>query len=257
MIPYTPIPVLFSIGGIKIYSYGVMLALAFLTSLLIAKRRAKGEFIQKHLDNIILLGVLGGIFGARIGFVILNTKQFVNPLDAFRIWDGGLTSYGGIFGALCFIFTYIKIKRLHFLDVMDFLSPYVALGFAIGRIGCLLNWDNYGKPTTVAWAFVVDKVPRHPTQIYLSFSLLILFGLLYILYEKTHKNLKPSQPQLGFLYKRGFVFLLFMLLYSSINFMIDFVRYYPPEQYFFGLALTQWITMLIFFIAGISLASRR
>ncbi len=256
MIPYTPIPVLFSIGGIKIYSYGVMLALAFLIPFLIAKRKSRRGFMQEHLESIVLLAVLGGILGARMGFVLINIKQFANPLDAFKIWDGGLASYGGILGAFLLMLLYTKIKRLNLFEVMDFIAPYFVLGFAIGRIGCLLNWDDYGKPTEVAWAFLVDKVPRHPTQIYLSLSLLLLFGLLYVLYEKTQRNLKPSSPQFGFLYRKGFISLLSLLLYSAINFSIDFLRYYPPEQYFSGIALTQWITMSLFFIAGISLIIR-
>lgn len=256
VIPYNPMPVLLTIGSLKIYSYGVMFALAFLISFLLARKKAKGGFMQEHIEWIILLAVFGGIIGARAGYIILNPKQFATLLDSFKVWDGGLTSYGGLLGAFLFLAAYIKIRKLSLLETMDFIAPYIALGFAIGRIGCLLNWDDYGRPTTVAWAFLVDNVPRHPTQIYLAAANLLLFSLLYVIYERGRKNLKPSSPQLGFLHKRGFVFLLFLLLYSLINLAVDFLRYYPPQQYFFGFALTQWIAMPISLLAAISLILR-
>ena len=237
MLNFTPIPILFQLGAIKIYSHGLLTALAFLIPFLIARARAKKSGIKlEHLEGILILAVIGGLLGARIGYIILNFSQFSNPLEMLKIWHGGLTSYGGIFGAFLFCFFYIRRKKLSFLEYTDFFSPYIALGFAIGRIGCFFNWDAYGKPTTLFLAVVVSNMPRHATQLYLVAGFLVIFAILLAMQQSMKAE-------------KGRIFFLFLGLYSLLNFAVDFVRSYPVNEYFYGFSVSQWISLVLLFAA--------
>lgn len=225
MISYDPIPVLFSIGNLKIRSWGVMLALAFIVALVFMLKGAKKKKIpEKHIWNVWLLCLIGGIAGARILYVLLNINDYIaKPFEILQIWQGGLASYGGIALAILFVFMYVKKNKLSFADVTDIIAPYLALGFAIARIGCFLNWDDFGIASSLPWAIqVAGDVARHPTQLYLSILDFILFlGLIKINRLKENKTRFTKVPTLA----------VFLFFYAIIRLAIEPLRVYDTSSY--------------------------
>lgn len=269
MINYNPIPVLFELGTLKVYSWGLLFAIGFLVAFFFILNEFKKKKIPSiHAYNIGLFTLLGAIIGSRIFYVIENMSYyFSNPIDIFSFWQGGMTSYGGIIFAIFFVWLYTrKNAEIQFLEILDIAAPYIALAFAISRIGCFLNWDDFGIVSTLPWAIkVINDVPRHPTQLYLVLSNLVLFFILITL--KNKKSLKEKGArfkrdgfkdvvlihQSDFLDKQGALFFLFLLLYSTFRFFIDFLRFY--ENYFIGLATSQWLCILMFIISIFCIAN--
>lgn len=245
MIDYRPIRILFEIGDIKIYSWGFMFFLAFMISFLFFYKKARKVMSEEKIYNFVLFLFLGILFGSRLTYVILNLKEFSNLLSFFYFWDGGMVSYGGIIGGLIFSYIYTKRKKINFWKLADIASPYFALGLAIGRIGCFLNWDDYGIVSSLPWAIkVANDIPRHPTQIYLSALNLIIFIILIKL-----DSLKNPNKNLGLFKREGTIFLLFLILYSLVRFFIDFIRSHPTSQYIFYLSVHQIFFVVLFFVS--------
>ena len=216
-------PVLFKIGPYSVYSYGAMLALAFLVCSFLAKRRAAsiGMDGEKILDLTILL-IMSGVIGGRIMFVILDLEYFkTRPLDIFKLWEGGLVWYGGLILAVISGAVFLRIYRMPILKTADLMMPYVALGQAIGRIGCFLNGCCYGK------------TPALPTQLFESAAMLIVYLIL--------RRRVPSN---------GRTFFLYLILYSVFRFFNEFIRG-DNMLAVMGLTFSQFISVIIFTAAAI------
>ena len=211
MITYNPIPIL-SIFGLKVYTWGIVFALSFLISTFLASNYAKKTGKNPEvIYGVAFYSLIGGIIGARLLYVFLHPDQFKGFLDVINLMHGGLVSYGGIFGAVAFLYLYLKRNKLNVLEYFNLLAPYVALGFAIARVGCFLNWDDYGVESNLPWAVKVD-FGRHPTQLYHTFFDLIIFFVLM----KLRKNEK---------YNRN-LFFIFLILYGIFRIFVDFFRDY-------------------------------
>ena len=131
-------PILFKLGPITIYTYGLFIALAFLASIYLAARSAKREGIdsQKIIDLSFYL-MLAAIIGSRLLYVLLNFKYYLSaPGAIWQIWEGGLVFYGGLIAAAAVSFIYIRKKGLNLWQITDIFAPSLALGQAIGRWGC-------------------------------------------------------------------------------------------------------------------------
>ena len=216
-------PVLFKIGPYSVYSYGAMLALAFLVCSFLAKRRAAsiGMDGEKILDLTILL-IMSGVIGGRIMFVILDLEYFkTRPLDIFKLWEGGLVWYGGLILAVISGAVFLRIYRMPILKTADLMMPYVALGQAIGRIGCFLNGCCYGK------------TPALPTQLFESAAMFIVYLIL--------RRRVPSN---------GRTFFLYLILYSVFRFFNEFIRG-DNMLAVMGLTFSQFISVIIFTAAAI------
>ena len=216
-------PVLFKIGPYSVYSYGAMLALAFLVCSFLAKRRAAsiGMDGEKILDLTILL-IMSGVIGGRIMFVILDLEYFkTRPLDIFKLWEGGLVWYGGLILAVISGAVFLRIYKMPILKTADLMMPYVALGQAIGRIGCFLNGCCYGK------------TPALPTQLFESAAMLIVYLIL--------RRRVPSN---------GRTFFLYLILYSVFRFFNEFIRG-DNMLAVMGLTFSQFISVIIFTAAVI------
>lgn len=231
-------PVLFEIGTFKVYSYGAALAVAFLLAASLARRRAASEGMDgdKMLDLCIVL-IISGIVGARLLFVLLNIDAYLaRPTDIFKLWEGGLVWYGGLIGAAAGALVFMKANRMPALKSADIMAPYIALGQAIGRIGCFLNGCCYGKhtdlPIGVSFPGVEGKVI--PTQLTESAAMFIIFLVL--------SKRKPSG---------GRTFMLYLLLYSCFRFFNEFLRGDNPV-FFAGLTVSQVISVAIFALAALS-----
>lgn len=230
-------PVLFNIGPVSVYSYGVMLALAFLVVAFLARRRAfalggNGDAI---LDLCIWL-IVSGVIGGRLLFILLNLDYYgEKPLDALKLWQGGLVWYGGLIAAIAASIIFLSAKKMPVLKTGDLMMPYVALGQSIGRIGCFLNGCCYGKATAlpIGVTFSAAQGPVHPTQLYESAAMLIVFLIL--------RKRVPGNGRTLFLY---------LMMYSVIRFLIEFLRGDNPAV-LMGLTISQLISVVIFMTAAI------
>ncbi len=235
-------PVLLKIGPITIYSYGVAIACAFLISTWLAGRRARDTGIEpgRIFDFAVWL-LLSGIAGARLLYVILHPGEFAGrPLRIFNLSHPGLAIFGGIVFGLLGGVLFLRINRLPVTRVLDLVSPYVAFGQSIGRIGCLLYGCCYGRPSSlpIAIRFPGGGQPVHPVQIYESLACLLLFLFLRWRQERTRIS--------------GRIFLEYLFLYSLVRFFTEFFRGDNPP-FWLHLSLFQLMGIVIMIVSSASI----
>ncbi|MEW6170920.1 MAG: prolipoprotein diacylglyceryl transferase [Candidatus Omnitrophota bacterium] len=230
-------PILFNLGPLKIYSYGFMLALAFLVASFLIQRDLDKKGIDKEISfNLTFFTLIWGILGARFFYVILHFEEFKYSIwEIFKIYHGGLTWYGGLTFGLIFVITYLKLKKIPILLVFDTGIPYIALAQSIGRIGCLLNGCCFGKASfEYGLYFPVYEKFLIPTQLISSLALLLIYGILRCL---SRKDLKP-----------GIILFTYLFLYSTKRFFIEFLRADSPMD-FGPLSIFQIISLLIMIVS--------
>ncbi len=230
-------PVLFKIGPIPVHSYGAALALAFMAVAFLARRRAFA--LGGNGDDILDLSVcliVSGLIGGRLLFILLNLEYYrENPLDTLKLWQGGLVWYGGLAAAIFAAVIFLSAKKMPVLKTFDLMAPYAALGQSIGRVGCFLNGCCYGKaaPAKFGVIFNAAQGPVYPTQLYESAAMFAVFMIL-----------RKRSPAGG-----GTLFI-YLILYSSIRFAIEFLRGDNPAV-LMGLTISQVISLIIFLTAAI------
>jgi len=228
-------PVLFSLGHINVYSYGLMVALGFIAASLLSSKLAEKEGVDPDkIIDICLLILVAGIIGARLFYVITNFDYYRNDvIGILRLTDGGLAFYGGFFFALFFSVFYAFRKKLSVWRIGDIIAPYAALGHSIGRIGCFLNGCCYGGPTDLPWGVIFpgSRTIVHPTQIYASLDSLAIFIILRYVYPKRSFS--------------GQVFLGYFLLYGASRFFEELIRRDSP-RILYGLTIWQVISLCVF-----------
>ncbi|MDP3041127.1 MAG: prolipoprotein diacylglyceryl transferase, partial [Candidatus Omnitrophota bacterium] len=141
------LPEICRIGGFTIYAYGAMLVLAFFACTYLAALQAKKEQMDgEQIFNLCFYAFIFGIIGSRVLYVLINARFYLhNPLEMIMLQHGGMAWFGGlIFGAGSAIL-YIRKHKMDLLRSLDLLAPFIALGQAIGRIGCLLNGCCFGR----------------------------------------------------------------------------------------------------------------
>jgi phosphatidylglycerol:prolipoprotein diacylglycerol transferase len=202
----------------------VFIALGVLISIILAAKK------DKRVYDLAFYAVLFSLIGARLFYVIENNAF----LDFYKFWNGGLSWYGALIGGFLGVLYYTKKNKLDLWKYASELSPYLALGIGIGRIGCFFNGCCYGIKSNLPWAVYYLGELRHPTQLYLSAHGFLMFF--------TLRKIKNNQ------------FAWFLILYAIGRFLIDFLRVYGTKYY--GLALSQIISIFIFLI-GIILLKRK
>lgn len=231
-------PEFLKIGNLTVYSYGVMVALAFIVSLGFASFDSKKFGINPtKITDLWILFLFSGIIGARLFYVASNLDYFfANPLEIVMIYHGGLVFYGGFILAALSGIVFGKINNMPFWKTGDFLAPYFALGHSIGRLGCFFNGCCYGKPTDTFFGVHFPGVPGDvwPTQIIESAALFLIFIVLYVLRKIKHFD--------------GFILLGYFILYSIVRFFIEFLRGDNPEI-ISRLTSAQLISVAVFFAA--------
>lgn len=233
--------IIFEIGGVRIYSYGFFVAVAFLITTVLVIRDAKRSGVDpsKVLDCMIAI-LAGGLLGGRLLHVIIHWSYYSQvPRDIIMMQEGGLAVQGAILsGALAGIIT-AKVKKLPIWNTVDLIVPYIALGQAIGRIGCLLNGCCYGRPVVVGLGitFPGEDFARVPLQIYSSVALLGIFMILLVLKDRKKFD--------------GAVFASYLIIYSLFRFFIDFLR--ADELVTVGVITLSQLISLAFFAAGLIL----
>jgi phosphatidylglycerol---prolipoprotein diacylglyceryl transferase len=235
-------PEICNIGHFTIYSYGLLLAIAFLiSSSLIVVAAKKSNIDGDTIFNLCFLVFIFGIIGARILFVSENAVYYLkNPAEIIMLQHGGLSWFGGLLSSVICGIIYLKRKGLPIFRVLDLMSPFVALGQAVGRIGCLLNGCCYGKMSSFGLYFKTQEATLIPTQLYSSLILIFIFIVLRVLQDRPHKA--------------GEIFFTYLLLYSLKRFLIEFWRA-DNQIILSGLTLFQIISIAIFSLAVYKLIS--
>ncbi len=223
-------PVLLEIGPFEIRTYGVLLSIAFLTGIWLAGKRGEQRGVQPStLYDLSIYLILSAIVGARAYYVLIHYDDFAyDPLSIFKVWQGGLAMYGGVLLAVAVAYYFTTVRRLSFLRVSDIVAPSLAVGIMVTRVGCYFNGCCFGRETLSSvgrvfppWSeagLVFPGTPLHPTQLYASFYGLVIFLVLLMVDRRPHGE--------------GFLFGLFLALYSVSRFTIDFVRYYDSSSSF-------------------------
>ena len=241
-------PVLLKFGPLTIHTYGVLVATGFLLGIGLAVLQAKKEGIPSN--KIVDLGfyiLLSAIIGSRLFFIFINVSHYIkNPLDIFKIWEGGLVFYGGILFAIPTVIWYAKKNDLALWSTADVFAPSIAIGHSIGRIGCFFAGCCYGKPAEgLPWAVTFTNpqslaqigIPLHPTQLYESAGEFINFLILI-----TLRRYKSFDGQL---------FLTYVLLYSILRFIVEFFRGDIGRGFIiYNISLSQGLSILMFLIAS-------
>jgi phosphatidylglycerol:prolipoprotein diacylglycerol transferase len=224
-------PILFQFGRFSIYAYGFFIALGFVTTLILASlkiRKSKAGISFGNLVDLFFYTVLSAIIGSRTLFVLIHFDDYrQNPMQIFKIWEGGLVFYGGLLLAIGVSLWYMRWHRLPIWKVADLISPLIALGLFFGRIGCFFAGCCYGKETSLPWAIIFRhpdslaplNIPLHPTQLYdAANGLAIFFFLSWMERRKTFD---------------GQIFWLFLFLYTITRFSIETLRG-DPRGFLFG-----------------------
>jgi len=257
---FTPNKILVDFGVIKIYWYGFILALAMIVAIFLVLKLAKSEnFKENDLIDLFFFLILGGLFGARIYDVFLQLPYYIqNPLAVFKIWQGGLAIHGAIISGFIILYFFTKYKKINFWRLTATLTPALALGQSIGRFGNYFNQELFGKPTNLPWGIIIEQANRpngfkdytyfHPTFLYESLGLLIIFVLLLFLFKKLKNNK----------FNNILIVSLYMLLYSILRFCLEFIKI-DITPYFLSLRWPQVmsIMLVVFAITLIIYAKRK
>jgi len=230
-------PILFVIGPLTVYSFGFMLAAAvLLCSFLMSRDAARIGIARDTVYDFVFWVALSGILGARIFYVLLNFDFFINtPSEFFQIQHGGLAWQGGLIIGFAAALFYLKLKKLPVLKFLDLASPYAALGQAIGRVGCFLNGCCHGQPVIWGPYFPEHQAHLHPTQIYESIGLIVVF---FVLRKFNRADHSPGRAAV-----------LYLMAAALLRFVVQFFRYdYDPVL--FGLGIFQWICVAVFVAAA-------
>ena len=258
-------PELFKIGPFTVYSYGLMLGIAFITASWLLTKEVTRKKLNPNLGTeVTLLAIIFGIIGAKLFHLFENFSEFIEDPIGMAFNPGGLTFYGGLIVAIISIVIYARRKKIPFLVIADAAAPALALAYGIGRIGCHLAGDgDYGLPTNLPWGtnyengtvppsvmfrgseialnypdgIVPDNTPLHPTPVYEFLICFVIFAILWRLRKKEWID--------------GKLFAFYLILISIERFSVEFIRLNP--RILFGLSEAQLISVFLFFIGTLGI----
>jgi phosphatidylglycerol:prolipoprotein diacylglycerol transferase len=239
-------PILLQIGSLKLYTYGLFVALGFITAIWFTKRNAKFYGVPDQIVSDLFFTVLiSALAGARILYILINLDAYKNNLlDVFKIWNGGLVFFGGFLGGALGAIIFLRIKKMDIWKTADVIAPGLALGHSVGRFGCFFAGCCYGKTCDLPIALTFTNpdslaplnVPLHPTQLYMIASNFVLFLILLAIQRRKSFN--------------GIVFLSYIMLYSLFRSIIEFFRGDFRGNFIFDfLSLSQGIGLLVSCVA--------
>lgn len=249
-------PIAFSIGSFGVHWYGIMYLLGFLGAWVLGnQRRKQGRLAvsEETYSDLAFYVMLGVILGGRIGYMLFYVSlswMVHDPLQIFRVWEGGMSFHGGLLGVLVAGWWWSRRNHIVFFDAVDFVAPLVPIGLGLGRLGNFIGGELWGRHTDAPWGMIFPRAleslgksrdelyqmylagqlndeARHPSQLY-EFTLegVVLFGVLWFYSRKP----RPRYAVSG----------LFALLYGLFRFGVEFVRE-PDVQ--LGFIAFDWLTM--------------
>lgn len=251
-------PRLLELGPVSIHTYGVLLAAAYLTGLWFAARRARARGIDG--DRVTDLGIyviVSALVGAKLLLIVVEFDHFRrDPSEIWTVLRSGGVFYGGLLLAVGVAFWQIRRHRLPVWTTCDAFAPGIALGQAVGRIGCLMAGCCYGAPTDLPWGVTFTDplaasntgapldVSLHPAQLYESGAALAILGLLLLAERRG-----PAPP--------GRTFWTYLLLYPAARLGIELFRGDPRGTVFEILSTSQFVSLLLVPLAVVMLLRLR
>ena len=252
----TPNPIFLHLGPLNVYWYGVLIVSgSVLAAYIVSKLSAHNGHDPEIAWNLLIVALFSGIVGARIYHIVSSWDYYAqHPSEMFGLQMSGFGIFGAVAGGVLGIYIFSRIKKLRFLEWLDYVAPGLLIAQAIGRWGNYFNQELYGPPTDVPWAIYISPSHRlpgyesfeyfHPTFLYES--LLNLAGGLLLLYlARRWKN--------GRLY--GDIFFLYGMLYSAIRFFIE-GSFRPDAWKIGGIPTAQIVSVVVFVLLGALMAIR-
>lgn len=253
------IPVLFRIGPfhlfgtrieLPIYSYGTMMAVAFIVAGYLTGRELRRRGLpEEAASSMVVSAAIGGIVGSRLWAIAEAWQEFLRDPLSMILTGSGFVWYGGLLGGILGVYLTVRRGGLPWLEVTDCAAPALALGHAIGRIGCQLAGDgDWGKVSELPWAMAYPNaivgwpyppgVRVHPTPLYEALAYTVVFVLLWGLRKRP--------------FPAGTLFWLYLVLAPAARFAIEFVRINPPVL--LGLSAAQLVSLALVLLGGVQLA---
>ncbi len=273
---FSPQPILVSIGPIKIHWYGLFIVVGIISGINFVLFLAKKYQLKKErFIDMAFWFIVFGLLGARLYHILVEIGYYwENPINVFKIWQGGLAVHGGILGGilvlLCFAkkhISYFLIKtqswdlktKEKFWFLSSVVAPAMALGQAIGRWGNYFNQELFGLPTSLPWGIPINPINRpwdffsydffHPTFLYESIGDFIIFVFLFVFHLWIINNKKS-------LYYNFILTAVYLIAYSVLRFFMEFIRIDPAPS-FMGLRFAQIASLLIILIVIILVVKDR
>jgi phosphatidylglycerol---prolipoprotein diacylglyceryl transferase len=237
-------PVLIELGPLTIHTYGFFIATGFLIALTLASREAKRQDVpNESVIDVGFYALIAGIIGSRLFFIFTNWQHYSeHPLDIVKIWEGGLVFYGGVLFALPTVMWVAGKRGLPLWKTADIWAPSIAIGHAIGRLGCFSAGCCYGKPAEgVPWSVIftdpdslaIIGMPLHPTQIYEASA--EFFNFLFLVIFRRYQSFN------------GQLFWIYILNYSIIRSVVEMFRGDQVRGFLFtGFSYSQAISVIMF-----------
>jgi phosphatidylglycerol---prolipoprotein diacylglyceryl transferase len=237
-------PILLEVGGVPVYSYGLLLAAAYLVGLQFALVRARASGLDPN--RVMDLGIwviVAALVGAKLLLLVVDYDKFASRTDLLNLLRSGGVFYGGLIAAVAVALWYLRRHHMPTWTVTDAFAPGIALGHVVGRLGCFLAGCCFGRPTTVPWGVTFDSafaaqqvgtplgVPLHPTQLYEAGAELLILGVLLQLESRGR-----AFP--------GRTFWSYILLYGVSRFVIEYYRG-DPRGMIGAFSTSQFVSLLI------------
>lgn len=241
------LPILFQIGPLTIYSFGVFMALAALSAAWVVHAELKRKGYNPELaSTMVFAAAIGGLVGARILFIVEDWSNFLRSPWGFIFTGAGFTWYGGFLGGVLGVTWVVRRNKIPWLRAADIAAPALAIAYGVGRLGCHVAGDgDWGTVTDVPWGVAYTNaiigwvnpttgipyppgVRVHPTPIYEFLESLLIFGILWALRKKE--------------YAPGTMFWLYLVLAGSARLLVEFWRLNPV--FALGLTEAQWFGVL-------------
>ena len=243
-------PILFRIGGFTVTSYGVMLVVAFIGAGLVVGR----EFKRRGWDpaagqDVVLAAMLGGLVGSKLYWAFSQWELLKYDPVGILFSRGGFTFYGGLIGGIICVIALLRIRKFPLGEAVNAAALGVPVGYMLGRMGCFLVGDDYGRPTDLPWGIAFPKgsppttTPVHPTQLY---EILMTLPIFVLLWWQAKRDPPP-----------WFLFSEFLVLAGIERFIVEFWRVNPKLA--LGLTGAQWVSLILGAVGlvGMALSARR
>jgi phosphatidylglycerol---prolipoprotein diacylglyceryl transferase len=245
-------PILLEFGPLRIFTYGLFLALGFAAAIFLAGREARrlGLPLGRFYD-LCFFAILAALAGSRLLYVLTEYRYFLeHPLQIFVLWKGGLIFHGGLILAVAVAFFYMHRHQLPWRVTFDALAVGMPVGQSLGRVGCFMAGCCYGRPSDLPWAVTFTdpntlcpiQEALHPSQLYEAVLLLSVFAAIYWL--RTRKRFD------------GQLLLTYFTLAGAVRFGVEFFRHpgdYRGPLLLWEMPATQVFALVVAVLSGILL----
>ncbi|MEP6915064.1 MAG: prolipoprotein diacylglyceryl transferase family protein [Acidobacteriota bacterium] len=236
-------PVLFRIGGFEITSFGAMVALGALAGLWLFQRELRRSGLPEQAADAAVAGLIGGLAGAKLLWVAEHFGE--EPFTSLLLSRGGLSWFGGFVGGIGVGLGMMRYRRWPMMPLLAAATPALAIGHAVGRLGCFLVGDDYGRPSSLPWAVAFPNglppttSPVHPTQLYEAAALVPIAWLLL----RWRAQGRSDRAVIG----------LYLVLTAAVRFAIEIIRI--NQRVALGLTVAQWVSIVLIPIGVLLLAT--